>query len=40
MAFKPRKYRYKGADPDKEQKNFWILIIIGIGVSAAIMFFF
>jgi len=40
MQFKPRKYRYKGTNPDSEQKRFWIMIIIGIAVSAAIMFFF
>lgn len=40
MAFKPRQYRYKGADPDNEQKRFWIFILIGILISAAIMYFF
>lgn len=40
MQFKPRKYRYKGADPDKEQKNFWLLMLVGIAISAAIMYFF
>ncbi|MGV3706078.1 MAG: hypothetical protein ACO1NU_11940 [Arcticibacter sp.] len=40
MAFKPRQYRYRGADPGSEQKRFWIFIVIGILISAAIMYLF
>lgn len=40
MDFGKRNYRYKGANPDKEQKNFWILIFVALLIGAAIIYFF
>ena len=37
MDFK-RNYRYKGINPDKEQRNFWIWIIIGIAIGAILLY--
>jgi len=35
-----RKYHYKGADTDSEGKLFWIMVIIGVAIMAAIIFLF
>lgn len=35
-----RKYRFKGVNPDNENKRFWILIIIALAIGAAIVYFF
>ncbi|SKB79290.1 hypothetical protein SAMN05660226_03181 [Parapedobacter luteus] len=35
-----RKYQYKGADTSKESRMFWIMVVIGIMLMAAIIFLF
>jgi hypothetical protein len=35
---KQRNYRYKGIDPDKEQKRFWLMIVIGLLLGAIIYY--
>ncbi len=35
-----RKYNYKGADTQSEGRLFWIMIVIGIAIAAAIIFLF
>jgi hypothetical protein len=35
-----RKYRYKGADTDKEQKVFWIAGLVGLAIIIALIYFF
>lgn len=33
-----RNYRYKGINPGKEQRLFWIMIVIALAIGAAIIF--
>jgi hypothetical protein len=40
MEFKTRNYRFKGINPAKEQRRFWILVTITLAVCAAIAYFF
>ena len=40
MEFGRRNYRYKGINPGKEQRRFWILILIALAIGAAIIYFF
>ena len=40
MAFKQRNYRFKGINPGKEQRRFWILILLALAIGAAIIYFF
>ena len=40
MAFKQRNYRFKGINPDKEQRRFWILMLLALAIGAAIIYFF
>jgi hypothetical protein len=40
MAFKQRNYRFKGINPAKEQRRFWILILLALAIGAAIVFLF
>jgi hypothetical protein len=40
MDFGKRNYRYKGINPGKEQRNFWILITVALVIGAAIIYFF
>jgi hypothetical protein len=35
-----RKYLFKHINPSSEQKNFWIFILIGLALGAAIIYFF
>ena len=35
-----RNYHYRGADTQKESRQFWIFIILGILIGAAIAYFF
>lgn len=35
-----RKYHYKGADTSNESRMFWLMVIIGIALMAAIIFLF
>ncbi len=39
MDFKRRNYRFKGADKTGEKRNFWLLIVIGLAIGAAIIYF-
>jgi paraquat-inducible protein B len=40
MAYGQRNYRFKGIDPGKEQKHFWILAIVALAIGAALVYFF
>lgn len=40
MQFKPRNYKYKGIDTGDEQKRFWIFLVIGLLIGAAIIYLF
>ena len=40
MPFKTRNYRYKAGNSESEKKNFWIFVIVGILIGAAIIYFF
>lgn len=40
MEFKTRNYRYRGANPGKEQKQFWIWLLIALAFCAAITYLF
>ncbi len=40
MLPKPRNYRYKGINPGSEQKRFWLLMLIGLLLGAAIIYLF
>lgn len=33
-----RKYHYKGADTTSESRLFWIMVVIGLAIMAAIIF--
>lgn len=33
-----RKYHYKGADTTSESRLFWIMVIVGLAIAAAIIF--
>jgi len=35
-----RKYHYKGANTTHESRLFWLMVIIGIALMAAIVFLF
>jgi hypothetical protein len=35
---KQRKFRFKGTDPGKEQKNFWLAILIALLLGAVIYY--
>jgi len=35
-----RKYHYKGADTTSESRLFWLMVIIGVALMAAIIFLF
>jgi hypothetical protein len=35
-----RKYRFKYANTSKEQRQFWIFVVIGLALGAAILYFF
>jgi hypothetical protein len=35
---KQRNYRYKGIDPGKEQKRFWLMIVIALLLGAIIYY--
>lgn len=35
-----RKYRYKGIDPDAEQKRFWLMLLIALAIGGVIIYFF
>ncbi len=35
-----RRYRYKGINPSKEQKQFWLMLLIALAIGVAIMYFF
>ena len=35
-----RNYHYKGADTSSEGRLFWIMVIVGLAVAAAILFLF
>ncbi|MFB2120679.1 hypothetical protein [Parapedobacter sp. 2B3] len=38
MNIPKRKYHYKGADTTRESRVFWIMVIIGLAIVAAIIF--
>ena len=38
MNIPKRKYHYKGADTTSESRLFWIMVIIGLALAAAIIF--
>ena len=38
MNIPKRKYHYKGADTTNESRMFWIMVIIGLAIMAAIIF--
>ena len=40
MDFGRRNYRYKGVNPGREQRRFWLLVIIALAIGAAIIYFF
>ena len=40
MNIPKRKYHYKGADTTNESRMFWIMVIIGLAIMAAIIFLF
>ncbi|MDB5013706.1 MAG: hypothetical protein JWQ25_1908 [Daejeonella sp.] len=40
MTLKTRNYRFKGINPGKEQRRFWILILLTIAVCIAITYLF
>ena len=40
MDFGRRNYRYKGINPGREQRRFWLLIVIALAIGAAIIYFF
>ncbi|WP_255494218.1 hypothetical protein [Hufsiella ginkgonis] len=44
MALDPnqfrRKYRYRGTDTDKEQKRFWIVVLITLAIVFGIIYLF
>jgi len=33
-----RKYHYKGADTTSESRMFWLMVVIGLAIMAAIIF--
>lgn len=35
---KPRNYRYKGVNPGKENKRFWLMLIIALAIVAALYY--
>jgi hypothetical protein len=35
-----RKYLFKYINPSNEKKNFWIFILVGLALGAAIIYFF
>lgn len=35
-----RKYHYKGADTASEGRLFWIMVVIGLAIVAAVIFLF
>jgi hypothetical protein len=35
-----RKYRYRGGGQGDEQKYFWLFILLGLAIGAAIVYFF
>jgi len=35
-----RKYRFKHANTGNEKKQFWIFVLIGLALGAAILYFF
>ncbi len=37
---KPRNYRYKGTDPGKEKKRFWLMMLIAIAIMALLYYLF
>ncbi len=39
-GFKPRNYRFKGADTGSEKNHFWLAFLIGIAFLAIIIYFF
>ncbi|SFC79828.1 hypothetical protein SAMN05421747_12812 [Parapedobacter composti] len=40
MRIPKREYHYKGADTSKESKLFWIMMVIGLAIVAAILWLF
>ncbi len=40
MKIPKRNYHYKGADTSNESKIFWIMVVIGVAIMAAILFLF
>ena len=40
MNIPKRKYNYKGADTTSENRLFWLMVIIGLALAAAIIFLF
>jgi hypothetical protein len=40
MDLGKRNYHYRGVNPGKEQRRFWILILIALAIGAAIIYFF
>ena len=36
--FKQRNYRYKGVNSGKEQKRFWLMLLIALAICAAIVY--
>jgi hypothetical protein len=40
MKIPKRNYQYKGADTSRESRLFWIMVVIGLALVAAIIFLF
>jgi len=40
MKIPKRDYHYKGADTSNESRMFWLMVVIGIAIMAAIIFLF
>ncbi|MEC3881010.1 hypothetical protein [Parapedobacter sp. 10938] len=38
MNIPKRKYHYKGADTTSESRLFWIMVVVGLAMAAAIIF--
>lgn len=37
---KKREYHYKGADTAGESRLFWIMVVVGLAIVAALIYFF
>jgi len=40
MNFGKRNYRYRGANTGREQRNFWIWLLVALAIGAVIVYFF